>query len=785
MGWPRVGVCAEVDGAAMRLTTPAMLLAQAPAPAEEAQTPGPVPAAGEEADAPTAAAETPAAPAPAEAAPTAEAPVAPQPAEGAPPTAPQPAPWPPEPQGEQFTMSADRIYYYGGAAALQGNVVVKYKGYTITADTAEIDADRVWGQFRGKVTITAEHYQTTVERLRVNFDTDEWTLDGVRTVVAPEYFERGVAEPIYIRSGTVEAEPGGETAHIRDALVTTCDLDHPHYGLTSPHATLREDGKVVLRRPALELFGQTIFRYPWNLVLDTNQRNNRFFPEFGQNSVEGFFAKVAYLYLAGDLGEGFFRLHLTQRRGVGLGADHSFAGSHRGQVSLFYEPQQGAFSVRGRDDYDFSDRFSSAINLSLQNNSGYEAATTSLASNWSLRYRGEDFTTALSFDHSLTDSAYSSARRFTTNFSHQQRFSDQGNWNLRAIMLRSDYGNTTRSTLDADFQISDRYDAFDWALAADRTWDLEGTQGGYGVDRLPELVVNTDSRRLGDLELLGFIPFRATLRTGQLLQYPEGDRIAMASLDTQLGGESVRWGPSTFRLGGRFQQGFYSDGSARYAVGLTSNLDTEYGGGWVTRLSYSYAGTHGYSPLRSEYAGTYDELTYQIVRQGGQRSRLELAGGYDFHDHRHREARLRAYWAITDRDRIEVSAGRAFEEGIWRPIRARWIHAGTNPTYLALSSYYDLARGQLSNAEVELDWRLGSKWRIEALGSYSGYTNDFDQLNLRLTRDLHCWVASLTYNLALNELRLNLGIKAFPSEDQAWSLGGGGQRLGSYYQSYY
>ena len=220
-------------------------------------------------------------------------------------------------------------------------------------------------------------------------------------------------------------------------------------------------------------------------------------------------------------------------------------------------------------------------------------------------------------------------------------------------------------------------------------------------------------------------------------------------------------------------------------MGLTAGLDTAYGRGWQSRLSYNYAGTHGYSPLRSDYGGRYDDISLQLVRQPDKRSRLELYGGYDFRDHRYREARLQGYWEFTPHDRIEVSAGRALEEGVWRPIRTRWTHAGGDLTYLALSSYYDPARGQLTNAEVELDWRVGSKWRVEALGNYSGYTQQFEQLNLRLTRDLHCWIASLTYNKALNEIRLNLGLKAFPSEDRSWSVGGRGQRLGSYSPSYY
>ncbi|HUS80742.1 MAG TPA: hypothetical protein VM283_05695, partial [Armatimonadota bacterium] len=398
----------------MRLTPPALLVAQAPAADAADPAQNPPPAAGDAAN-PAANADQGAAPAGDQPAAGGDQPAAAgegataqppgadaepatgettsageQPGEGTEQTGPEPTatgqetgeqeePWPPPPTDDQLTMRADRIYYYEGATGLQGNVEVVHRGITIHADVGEIDADHVWGQFRGNVTISGENYSTTVDILRVNFDTDEWQIGGGRLTVAPEYFEQGVLEPIYVHGGTVTAEPGGEPIHIEDVTLTTCSYEHPHYALTTEEATLRAENKLVLRRPALELFGHRILRYPWDLVLDTRSRENRFIPEVGQNSVEGFYAHLAYLYLAGNLGDGFLRLNLSQRRGIGLGADHYFDGAHQGELSLFYEPTQSSFSGRARDSYDISERLNSNLNVSMQQNTGYGGATTSLA----------------------------------------------------------------------------------------------------------------------------------------------------------------------------------------------------------------------------------------------------------------------------------------------------------------------------------------------------------------------------------------------------------------------
>ena len=113
------------------------------------------------------------------------------------------------------------------------------------------------------------------------------------------------------------------------------------------------------------------------------------------------------------------------------------------------------------------------------------------------------------------------------------------------------------------------------------------------------------------------------------------------------------------------------------------------------------------------------------------------------------------------------------------------MHADPNVLRLALGSNYDVEGSKLTGVDAELDWRPGSKWRLQAVSSFSGYRHEFEALNVRLTRDLHCWLATLTYNRDLGEIQLNLGIKAFPFEESLWSLGGSGQRLGSYSQVYY
>lgn len=699
-----------------------------------------------------------------------------------------PPDWRPEPSEENILIDADEVFYQAGATVARGNVVVRYREITVTADQAEIDEDGIWGQFRGNVVITREGVETRAELIRVNFDTETWEVIGGRTVLEPSFFETGVVEPIYVRAGTVSGVEGERVMHAYDGTATSCDLEEPHYDLYSEHLRLIGEETVVLEKPELRFFGHTLLRFPWDLVLSQHSRNNRFFPEFGQNSVEGFFAKLAYLYLTSSTYNSYVRLHLTEKRGMGLGAEHYFrTGPHSGEIAAFWEPDQGAVSGRARHSWQVSDTLTSDLTANLQQNTGYYGATRSLSGNLALRRHTRDSTTTLGLDTSSTDSSASSSSRFTTSFSHRQSLGPSASYDVSAVLRRSEYGATISEILDADLQFRQRGEWYDWALAAEQQWYLSGNETRtYGLDRLPEFVFNTDSQRLGNWSIFRAVPMRATVRAGYFVQYPEEDEIAMAALQTYLGGNQIKLNDRfSMTATASFDQAFYDPSAARYLLNTSLTLDGEYGGGWFSRLTHRYATVEGYSPLRRDYGGRYHDVTLDLTQRTTDRSYLNLSGGYDFVDEAWRELRLRGWLTATAQDRLELVAGYSLEQRLWRPLQVRWTHATPWDVYLAISSNYDLEAGKLTTADAEFDWRPNRLWRLEGIVGYNGYSGDLDDLRLRVTRDLHCWQASLTYDKQSDEVRLNLGIKAFPFEDRDWTVGSRGARGGSYGQYYY
>jgi len=167
--------------------------------------------------------------------------------------------WRGEPTEDQFFVDADDVYYQSGATIAEGNVTVRYRNITVTSDTAEIDEDGVWGQFRGNVTIQRNEQVVTADLIRLNFETEQWEVLGAQTVFQPEQFETGVEEPIYVRAETIEGTGEEERLDAYGGLVTSCDLVEPHYGLHSRHLRVIGEEKVVLENPRLEILGNTIF----------------------------------------------------------------------------------------------------------------------------------------------------------------------------------------------------------------------------------------------------------------------------------------------------------------------------------------------------------------------------------------------------------------------------------------------------------------------------------------------------------------------------------------------
>ena len=699
----------------------------------------------------------------------------------------------PGPDTDVISVQADELYRSAEGLQATGNIHIGYQDYRATGQVLDLDRERVWLTLRGDVRISSSDMLTTADRLELNLASEQWHAFDSRTRVEPAFFSMGVEEPLYLDGRQIHGRPGQVEVH--EGYGTSCDREeHPHYGLRSDNIRVVPEQYVVFEKPTLYLRRHRLLRFPWDLRLSLRQHTNRFIPEFGQNEVEGYFAKAAYMYLLNEANSGVLRLHMTQKRGPGLGFDHDFEfGRNYGTLVLFGEPSEGSWSGRLSDTHQFSERFTADLTSNAQRYSGYEWGTKSIANNLNFRRRTDTAQSLLGVQHSLMESGTSTNRRMTVNLSHRKQPSRDYSWEVRSVFSRSSFGAGSPSDeqLDAELRMRGRQRAYDWEAITQKRFDLRddeqiAARPLYSVDYLPQLVVNTDSSRLGDWRLLGRSRIRASLNLGRFHQEPQGLDVSRAAMDITLPGTPEKLGSRhELTTSARFQQQFTSEGSALYYKSLRSELRGKWSGSWDYRLDYNFSSAHGYSPLRIGYLGgrsTY--LSFQTVRVVPDRMRLDLSTGYDFVNNYYRDATFRGEFMLSQDSRLELQTSYNLDGGHWRPLNLRWLHANDD-WYSATTLYYDTDRSKLTQATTELNWRISDKWHLDMLAAYSGYTHKLDQLEVQLLRDLHCMLASVSYNKALDEFRVNFGIKAFPSSERAFGMGAGGARFESTFGEMY
>jgi len=700
----------------------------------------------------------------------------------------------PEPGEDEYRIKADETWYDKGAVYARGNVVIQRPDMVLSADAAEVDDNQEWAQLYGSVLITSPNQRTTADRIRINLETGEWHLTGGKTELEPSYFSQSkLKDPVYVGGKALSSVPRLNLVEVEGGGVTTCDLSKPHYDVMADRIDIHPGKDITLDHPSVYLFGQRILRYPGVIRLSLRNRQSKLIPEIGQNDVEGFYAKFAYPYEAGRRSNGAIRLNLTTKRGVGVGVDHTYdLGRSAGEVSLFYEPSMSAYSALVRDREQFSRAFSSTFNASVQNNSGYGlGAATSFASDLTLRADSANAHTTLGFQDSLTSGSGFNSQLFTSNLMHQQRGPYGIDWTVRSLMQMNDYGTT--SAADEELQLSAdlhrAHPAFDWDLSYQQRFDVDGnryTGDGYyyTVDELPSLVVRSDTKRLG----LGFlsVPLDTRVELGQFRQQPEGVTIARAAFVGEIDGQRIKFAKGHEMLTGlSFRQSFYSEGSAQYDIRANADLQSRWGGPWYSQLSWNWELPQGFSPLRNDYAAKQNYLDFDFSHYIPNRSRIEFNGGYDVEMDTWRDLVLRAEYTPNTHNRFELQTAYDPNFSQWRPVEARWQFVRLHRLDLTLSTSYDVERSMLGQVVLDSDWVMSRKWRLETLTGYNGATGSLDFLEARLTRDLHCWIGSLSYSLSQREIRLNIGLKAFPFEDWEYGVGGRGQLLTPSFGQYY
>ncbi len=148
-----------------------------------------------------------------------------------------------------------RVYLFGKA-------YVKYKDLAIEADYIVVDLDSSIATAEGRLDSVGQLTGTPVfkmgtesfpaEKMRYNFKTRKGLIYNVLTKQNDLLIH---GEKTKIVSGNAASEQKDDVLYDTDALITTCNAPHPHYGILASKVKIIPDKLAVVGSSHLEIFG--------------------------------------------------------------------------------------------------------------------------------------------------------------------------------------------------------------------------------------------------------------------------------------------------------------------------------------------------------------------------------------------------------------------------------------------------------------------------------------------------------------------------------------------------
>ena len=703
----------------------------------------------------------------------------------------------PERVGEfiYFTSDELRTTFADGRPVLtvaKGNVTARYKNMAITAQCGRADYKTNIASFEGNVVFRVGVQEVRGETICLNMKTGQWSFEAAKSTITPQFLKGYIKAPLYARSDVFQGVRDRRvTAY--GAQTTSCNLQEPHYELVSRSVSVYPNSKIVFRDVTAYLLDRKLFTLP-RLVIPIRgiQRNPSILPRVGQSVEEGAFLKTSLAYMGSETQSGILLLDLMTRKGVGTGLRHSYEfGSASGELYAYYindrNIDRNTFTGRFRHDQQLGTIKANVSSNFRSNSYLYAPNSKSIDSRLALTRDRPGARSSLVVNQSINN-AFVRTSRLTGNLRHRQLFGDDISLDTGFDYTAFRSTGKTRARLTSQALFLKKEDKFDWSISAQKLTDLsdEAFVGGGrfgGIERLPELALTSDSARLGKVLPFG-LPAKLKLSYGRFVELPVNTELGRAYIDIDT---PIRRYPlsSTWTFGGGagFRQFVYSDDTAQYSIDTSAELSKKLGEKSKFAFTYRYQRPRGFTPFRFDFVGKYNILNTSLNFQESEKLHLSVLSGYNFERKNFpwQDVTLRCAYQPTSSFLLYTATGYDINRSKWRTL-INQIRIRAGDTFkLDIGSRYDTTRSKLAAVKMQLDTKLGPKMRLQALAGYNGITGKFDYRSAMLTRDLHCWEASLIYVDQGGFYRnkgffLSFRIKAFPLI-QNYGMGSFGQAL--------
>lgn len=672
-----------------------------------------------------------------------------------------------------------------------GNVTARYRDFVVTAQKGQIDYATNLAVFEGNVRFRIGIQEAQGDRIEINIKTFEWSFTPAKSTITPEFTKGYLHAPILAVATKISGIRDRQLSAF-GADVTTCDLPREHYHITAQSIVVYPNDKIVFRNASFIVLGKKLFTLRrFAVPIKEITKNPNVLPRFGNTAEEGFFMKYAYPVVANKSQMGFALVDLMQRKGVGIGIqDYYQVPRGRGSLYLYtlHDNNTDQNTLAGRFNHS---QLVGSIQLDASSNFRknsylYAPKSLSMDNRLVLSRNVPRAQSSLTLSQTVND-VFQRTTQTAGNLQHRQDLGSGAYLNTSFDYTGYTAQAQTRAQLISEVLFSKKEAKFDWDVSAQQITDLSdesfvGTGQFGGIERLPEVSISSDTARLG--HILPFnLPGRMRFSYGRFaeLPRPEQDRVLLdiASPSTSYALTNT-W---TALVGAGFKQFAYGDNTAQYSVDASAQLSKKLAETSTFALTYRYQRPRGFTPFRFDYVGKYNIINASLNLEPTEKFKLSFIGGYNFDQPNFpwQDSVVRFTIQPSKSLLFYTATGYDFNRAQWRQVINQLRVRHGDSFKLDLGSRYDPTRGKLATVAGSLDTPLGAKNRIQAVAGWNGMTGAFDYRSIRVTRDLHCWEASLTYvdqgGFYMNQgIYLNLRIKAFPLLDD-FGVGNFGQAL--------
>lgn len=216
---------------------------------------------------------------------------------------------------EPVVINGDTVEYSetGKTASATNNVVITYQDMKLTCKQAvfHIDTKEVYAE--GDVVLTQEKNYFKGDRLVYNMETK------TSTVLNPKVF----IEPWFYGGGEKAEKSSVNEYFIKRGYVTTCDKEHPHYRVQSKQLKVYLGDKVTAHDILLFVGEAPIFYFPYySHSLKDKHPGVTIIP--GQNKNWGYFVLTSWRYYFNEDFRGRFLIDYREKRDFAYGVNLNY-----------------------------------------------------------------------------------------------------------------------------------------------------------------------------------------------------------------------------------------------------------------------------------------------------------------------------------------------------------------------------------------------------------------------------------------------------------------------------